>query len=126
MSQAKRKTTRRGRGNRESRGGGPETPDKQTPPVAHDDELDDRELMAAVCNSHTRGLSVKEIVVKIKEEFPTYVLDEICDNETELSIREHTTDTAGATEIIFALFDLLGYRFTPRLGLQPQLAENLR
>ena len=24
-------------------------------------------------------------------------------------------DTAGATEIIFALFDLLGYRFTPRL-----------
>jgi TnpA family transposase len=28
---------------------------------------------------------------------------------------EHATDTAGATEIIFALFDLLGYRFTPRL-----------
>jgi TnpA family transposase len=45
----------------------------------------------------------------------TYVLDEICNNETELPIREHTTDTAGATEIIFALFDLLGYRFTPRL-----------
>ena len=32
----------------------------------------------------------------------TYVLDEICNNETELPIREHTTDTAGATEIIFA------------------------
>ena len=45
----------------------------------------------------------------------TYVLDELCNNETELPIREHTTDTAGATEIIFALFDLLGYRFTPRL-----------
>lgn len=30
-------------------------------------------------------------------------------------IREHTTDTAGATEIIFSLFDLLGFRFTPRL-----------
>jgi TnpA family transposase len=43
------------------------------------------------------------------------VLDELCNNETELPIREHTTDTAGATEIIFALFDLLGYRFTPRL-----------
>jgi TnpA family transposase len=43
------------------------------------------------------------------------VLDELCQNETELPIREHTTDTAGATEIIFALFDLLGYRFTPRL-----------
>ena len=45
----------------------------------------------------------------------TYVLDEICNNETELPIREHTTDTAGATEIIFALFDLLGFRFAPRL-----------
>jgi TnpA family transposase len=45
----------------------------------------------------------------------TYVLDEICHNETELPIREHTTDTAGATEIIFALFDLLGFRFAPRL-----------
>jgi len=32
-----------------------------------------------------------------------------------LPIREHTTDTAGATEIIFALFDLLGFRFAPRL-----------
>ena len=32
----------------------------------------------------------------------TYVLDELCNNETELPIREHTTDTAGATEIIFA------------------------
>jgi TnpA family transposase len=45
----------------------------------------------------------------------TYVLDEICNNETELPIREHTTETAGATEIIFALFDLLGFRFAPRL-----------
>jgi TnpA family transposase len=45
----------------------------------------------------------------------TYVLDELCNNETELPIREHTTDTAGATEIIFALFDLLGFRFAPRL-----------
>jgi TnpA family transposase len=45
----------------------------------------------------------------------TYVLDEICNNETELPIREHATDTAGATEIIFSLFDLLGFRFTSRL-----------
>jgi len=45
----------------------------------------------------------------------TYVLDEILDNETELSIVEHTTDTAGYTEIVFALFDLLGIRFSPRI-----------
>ncbi|NJL52667.1 MAG: transposase [Hydrococcus sp. SU_1_0] len=45
----------------------------------------------------------------------TYVLDEILNNETELSILEHTTDTAGYTEVIFALFDLLGMRFSPRI-----------
>ena len=45
----------------------------------------------------------------------TYVLDEILDNETELPILEHTTDTAGYTEIVFALFDLLGLRFSPRI-----------
>jgi len=44
-----------------------------------------------------------------------YVLDEILDNETELPILEHTTDTAGYTEIVFALFDLLGLRLSPRI-----------
>jgi TnpA family transposase len=34
---------------------------------------------------------------------------------TQLPITEHTTDTHGATEIVFALFDLLGLRFIPRL-----------
>jgi TnpA family transposase len=45
----------------------------------------------------------------------TYVLDSILDNETELPIAEHTTDTAGYTDIVFALFDLLGLQFAPRL-----------
>lgn len=45
----------------------------------------------------------------------TYVLDAILNNETELPILEHTTDTAGFTDLIFALFDLLGLRFSPRL-----------
>jgi TnpA family transposase len=44
-----------------------------------------------------------------------YVLDAILDNATELAIVEHTTDTAGFTEIVFALFDLLGMQFAPRL-----------
>lgn len=46
----------------------------------------------------------------------TYVLDEILDNETELPILEHTTDTDGYTEIMFALFDLLGLKFSPRIS----------
>jgi len=45
----------------------------------------------------------------------TCVLDEILANETELPILEHTTDTSGYTEIVFALFDLLGLTFTPRI-----------
>jgi TnpA family transposase len=45
----------------------------------------------------------------------TYVLDEILDNETELPIQEHATDTAGFTEIMFALFDALGLQFAPRI-----------
>jgi TnpA family transposase len=43
------------------------------------------------------------------------VLDAILDNETELTILEHATDTAGYTELVFALFDLLGLQFAPRL-----------
>jgi len=45
----------------------------------------------------------------------TYVLDAILDNETELEIMEHTADTAGYTELVYALFDLLGMRFSPRI-----------
>lgn len=43
------------------------------------------------------------------------MLDAILDNETELEILEHTTDTAGYTELVFALFDLLGMQFSPRI-----------
>ena len=38
----------------------------------------------------------------------TYVLDAIFDNETDLDIEEHTTDTAGYTDLVFGLFDLAG------------------
>ena len=55
----------------------------------------------------------KPVIITARD--ATYVLDAILGNETELAIVEHTTDTAGATEMIFALFDLLGLRFTPRL-----------
>jgi TnpA family transposase len=45
----------------------------------------------------------------------TFTLDAILDNETVLNIKEHTTDTGGYTDVIFALFDLLGMQFSPRL-----------
>jgi TnpA family transposase len=45
-----------------------------------------------------------------------YTLDKILDHETTLDIREHTTDTAGYTDLLFALFDLVGIQFAPRLA----------
>lgn len=45
----------------------------------------------------------------------TYVLDELLGNETELPIAEHAVDTHGFTEVIFALFSVLGLRFSPRI-----------
>lgn len=45
----------------------------------------------------------------------TYVLDGILGNETELPISEHAVDTHGFTETIFALFGVLGLKFSPRI-----------
>lgn len=45
----------------------------------------------------------------------TYVLDGMLDNETELPLHEHTTDTAGYTEMVFAFFDGLSFLFSPRI-----------
>lgn len=44
-----------------------------------------------------------------------YVIDGFLDNNTILSIKEHTTDTEGYTEHIFALCFLLGIKFMPRI-----------
>jgi TnpA family transposase len=44
-----------------------------------------------------------------------YVLDGLLDNNTILQIREHTADTHGYTEIVFALCHLLGFYFMPRI-----------
>ena len=41
--------------------------------------------------------------------------DALLDNLADLEVIEHTTDTAGYTELIFALFDLLGFKFSPRI-----------
>lgn len=45
----------------------------------------------------------------------TYVLDEILANETDLELLEHTTDTHGYTDLLFALFNLVGKQLISRL-----------
>jgi len=43
------------------------------------------------------------------------VLDGLMHHESALEIHEHTTDTAGAVESVFALAHAFGYRFAPRI-----------
>ncbi|WP_306532635.1 Tn3 family transposase [Geobacter sp.] len=45
----------------------------------------------------------------------THVLDGLLYHESDLRIEEHYTDTAGFTDHLFALMQLLGYRFAPRI-----------
>jgi TnpA family transposase len=42
-------------------------------------------------------------------------IDGLLHHETDLSIEEHYTDTAGYTDQVFGLSYLLGFRFAPRL-----------
>ena len=44
-----------------------------------------------------------------------HVIDGLLDHESELVIREHATDTAGAVDHVFGLCYLLGFRFAPRI-----------
>lgn len=45
----------------------------------------------------------------------THVLDGLLYHESDLRIEEHSTDTAGFTDHVFALCHLLGFRFAPRI-----------
>lgn len=45
----------------------------------------------------------------------TYVLDDLLYHESDLRIEEHYTDTAGFTDHVFALMNLLEFRFAPRI-----------
>jgi TnpA family transposase len=54
-------------------------------------------------------------VISSTERDAPHVLDEILTNETDLTIVEHTTDTHGYSDLLFAFFDLANKRFAPRL-----------
>jgi hypothetical protein len=62
-------------------------------------------------------------IVSVHERDATYVLNEILANETDLPIYEHTTDTHGYTDLNFALFDLVGKQFSPRIMVCPVTSE---
>jgi TnpA family transposase len=54
-------------------------------------------------------------VVNVSVRDSTYVLDGLLYHESDLRIEEHYTDTAGFTDHVFALMQLLGFRFAPRI-----------
>ncbi len=45
-----------------------------------------------------------------------FILDGLLEHQTSLTPNEVMTDTAGASEMVFGLFWLLGYQFSPRLA----------
>jgi TnpA family transposase len=45
-----------------------------------------------------------------------YVLDGLLEHQTSLELKELMTDTAGYSDIVFGLFWLLGFQFSPRLA----------
>ncbi|MFC1834122.1 Tn3 family transposase [Thermodesulfobacteriota bacterium] len=54
-------------------------------------------------------------VISCAEREALYVLDGLLENDSDLRIREHFTDTHGYTEQIFSLCYLLGFSFMPRI-----------
>ena len=54
-------------------------------------------------------------LINVGDRDATWVLDGLLHHESDLEIREHYTDTAGFTDHLFALMQLLGYRFAPRI-----------
>jgi TnpA family transposase len=63
---------------------------------------------------HYAGLHT--IVVPGTQPDALYLLDGLLEPQTAVRPREIMTDTAGYTDIIFGLFRLLGYQFSPRLA----------
>jgi TnpA family transposase len=54
-------------------------------------------------------------VISCRPREALYVLDGLLENNTILHIREHTTETHGYTESVFALCPLLGFYCMPRI-----------
>jgi TnpA family transposase len=63
---------------------------------------------------HYAGLHT--VVITGTQPDAPYILDGLLDPQTSVRPREIMTDTAGYTDVIFGLFRLLGYQYSPRLA----------
>ena len=67
-------------------------------------------------SDHYATYATKVVETSLRD--ATFVLDGIFgleERENVLDIAEHTTDTAGYTDLVFAVFDLVGLKFSPRI-----------
>jgi TnpA family transposase len=67
-------------------------------------------------SDHYATYATKVVETSLRD--ATFVLDGIFgleERDSELDIAEHTTDTAGYTDLVFAVFDLVGLKFSPRI-----------
>lgn len=56
------------------------------------------------------------MVIPGTERDSLYILEGLLEQSSELSIQQISTDTAGYSDLVFGLFGLLGYQFSPRIA----------
>jgi TnpA family transposase len=75
-----------------------------------------RRGVTAIGTTADHYAGIHTIVVPGTQPDALYLLDGLLDPQTSVRPRQIMTDTAGYTDIVFGLFLLLGYRFSPRLA----------
>ena len=75
-----------------------------------------RRGVTALTTTADHHVALHTVVVPGTQPDALYLLDGLLDPQTSVRPREIMTDTAGYTDVIFGLFRLLGYQFSPRLA----------
>ena len=68
------------------------------------------------CPDHCQYTGFHGIAVPGTLRDSIYILEGLLEQQTSLNPTEIMTDTAGASDMVFGLFWLLGYQFSPRLA----------
>jgi len=75
-----------------------------------------RRGVTALTTTADHHAALHTVVVPGTQPDALYLLDGLLDPQTSVHPREIMTDTAGYTDVVFGLFRLLGYQFSPRLA----------
>ena len=78
--------------------------------------FDRRRGVTALGTTADHYAGIRTIVMPGTQPDGLYLLDGLLDPQTSVRPREIMTDTAGYTDIVFGLFRLLGFQFSPRLA----------